>query len=203
MALWASAICVCWMHIWGIKVRQKYISVWYRHGIWFFNVDCTLNLSLLLRQVPELLCLYMKYVCIWVYTCIYCITSWGYSCYIYIYIYIYICIYRWAGAFAVEMRLSCTNPRKPISVYRTCLCAAWCGRSVDLLLARWGFPHTSPSMWSNIRTEDDHSTHNPAFCHVYVTHTSGVKNKHQCPVRGCGVSTRANICLHGEPTAPY
>ena len=31
-------------------------------------------------------------------------------------------------------------------------------------------------MWSNIRTEDGHSTHNLAFCHdVYMTHTSGVK----------------------------
>ena len=126
MALWASATCVCWMHIWGIKVRQKYISVWYRHGICFLIVDCTLSLSLLLRQMPKLLCLYMKYVCIWVYTCV------------------YICIYWWAGAgghgsgaFAVEMHLSCTNPQKFITVYRTCLCAG-AGRGVDLLLARWG-----------------------------------------------------------------
>ena len=66
------------------------------------------------------------------------------------------------------------------------------------------FPCTGPSMCSNIRREDGYSTHNPAFCHdVYVTHTSGVKNRHQCPIRDCGVSTRANICLHGEPTAPY
>ena len=40
------------------------------------------------------------------------------------------------------------------------------------------FPCTGPSMWSNIRTEDGYSTHNPAFCHdVYVTHTSGVKKQ--------------------------
>ena len=27
-------------------------------------------------------------------------------------------------AFAVEMRISCTNPQKFISVFRTCLCAS-------------------------------------------------------------------------------
>ena len=70
----------------------------------FWIVDCTLSLSLLLRQMPKLLCLYMKYVCIWVYTCVYNA----------------ICIYRWAGAggsgaFAVEMCLSCTNP---VEIYK-------------------------------------------------------------------------------------
>ena len=189
MALRASAICVCWMHIWGIKVRKKYISVWYRHGICFFIVYCTLSLSLLLRQMPKVLCLYMKNVCIWVYTCV------------------YICIYWWAGAgggtwFAV--RLSCTSPQKFINVYVYVyvLVREGCRPTTDALGLR--FPSTGPSMCSNIRTEDGYSAHNPAFCHdVYVTHTPGVKNRYQCPMRDCGVSTRANICLHGEPTAPY
>ena len=107
-----------------------------------------------------------------------------------------------SGAFAV--RLSCTNPQKFINVYGyvDVLVREGCRPTAGALGLR--FPCTGPSMCSNIRTEDGYSTHNPAFCHdVYVTHTSGVKNRHQCPVRDCGVSTRANICLHGEPTAPY
>ena len=107
-----------------------------------------------------------------------------------------------SGAFAV--RLSCTNPQKFINVYGyvDVLVREGCRPTAGALGLR--FPFTGPSMCSNIRTEDGYSTHNPAFCHdVYVTHTSGVKNRHQCPIRDCGVSTRANICLHGEPTAPY
>ena len=173
------------------KYVKKYISVWYRHGICFLIVDCTLSLSLLLHQMPKSLCLYMKNVCIWVYMCV------------------YICIYWWTGAGgghgsgAFAVRLSCTNQQKFINVYVYVyvLVREGCRPTAGALGSR--FPCTGPSMWSNIRTEDGYSTHNPAFCHVYVTHTSGVKNRHQCPVRDCGVSTRANICLHGEPTAPY
>ena len=58
---------------------------------------------------------------------------------------------RGSSALAVEMLPSCTNPRKFISVYRTCLCAMMAIQPVTL-----------------------------PFCHgVYVTHTSGVKNRHQ------------------------
>ena len=54
------------------------------------------------------------------------------------------------------------------------------------LLPGLRFPCTGPSMWSNIRREDGHSTHNLAFCHdVYVTHTSGVENRHQCTQLWC------------------
>ena len=103
--------------------------------------------------MSKLLCLYRKYVCIWVYTCVY----------IYTYIDGLVWGGRGSGALAVEMRLSCTNPRKFTSVYRTSLCAVWEGRRhiADALGLR--FSCTSPSMWSNIRTEDGHSTCNPAF----------------------------------------
>ena len=97
-----------------------------------------------------------------------------------------------SGAFAV--RLSCTNPQKFINVYGyvDVLVREGCRPTAGALGLR--FPFTGPSMCSNIRTEDGYSTHNPAFCHdVYVTHTSGVKNRHQCPIRDCGVSTRANM----------
>ena len=149
VALWASAICVCWIHILGIKVHQKYISVCYRHCRWFLNVDCTLSLSLRLCEMPKILGLYMKYVCIWVYTCaldfrvrilhsaeednlspldlnITCLCQSieiKNNKHIYAYIDGLVQEGRGSGALAVEMCLSCTNPRKFISVYRTCLCA--------------------------------------------------------------------------------
>ena len=122
MALWASAICVCWMHIWGIKVRQKYISIWYRHDTLYMFFECWLYI----KPIPTItsnaqvvvpiheICLYMD-----VYVCIY--------------IYIYICIYRWAGAGGggdmapVRWRWRCAflalTREIFISVYRTCLCA--------------------------------------------------------------------------------
>ena len=123
MPLWASAICVCWMHIWGIKVRQEYFSVWYRHGICFLNVDCTLSLSILLRQMSKLLCLYMKYVCI--YTCIYMHISMG-----------------WCGGdmAPVRLRWRCACLALTCEIYK-CLqnmSMCWCRRGVDLLPARWG-----------------------------------------------------------------
>ena len=95
----------------------------------------------------------MEYVCIWMYTCVY----------IYAYINGLAREGRGSGALAVDVRLSCTNPRKSISVCRTYLCAGAGGCRPIAGAPGLRFACTSPSIWSNIRTEDDHSTCNPAF----------------------------------------
>ena len=129
--------------------------------------------------------------------------------YIYIYIYICVCVCRLmqegrgSSALAVELRLFCTNSWICISVYRTlCLCE----KDMDLLLTYWSSVFLALAHWCDL-IQERKMVIQPAtlpFCHrVCVTHSSGVKNIHQCPVCECGVSTRANTCLHGKPTAQY
>ena len=112
----------------------------------FFIVDCTLSLFLLLHQMPKLLCLYMKNVCIRVYS-------------VYTYAYIDGLVQGGHGSGASAVRLSCTNPQKFINVYVYVyvLVREGCRPTAGALGSR--FPCTGPSMWSNIRTEDGYSTH--------------------------------------------
>ena len=99
VALWPSAIRVCWMSIWCIKVRQNISQHATNKVYMFLNVDCTIRLSLPLCQTPKLLSLYMKYMCTCLYTCIY----------IYNYIYMHISI-DWCGRDVAPVRQRWSAP---------------------------------------------------------------------------------------------